>query len=509
MSSMISAQNRQPLLNGSKSLLLYFGLSLLLASCELLKPVSDATPSDKEATDRRAEVIQGSRVYNPQTDAWETVQQLTVPMDTIVWRETAENIYPPILSKPDAFPIQQSPDAGKPGVNSEPVRVDLNGSVFYDTYKISLLLPLFADQPVQNNAIDPNSLWGLHFLSGFRMGLDELSAQGHKLQLSILDTKANELTTAELLRNNADLKAAHLIIGPYKRENVAQVAQHVRNTQQLLVSPFSAAANISSANPNYIQVNPTLETHCRSIMEYIYGKFERDAILLVARNDTAEISRLQFFNDEYRRLNGDRDTLPLQQLIVPNYNFPNFTQDVNIISYLDGNNSSDTTVIIIPSWADERYISALLEKIYNSLDTYQSVIVFGMPQWMNFEQVDLELYHELNLHLTSSTFIDPMRTDLLDFRLKFFERFGDIPREEAYNGYSIALYFCDQLRQHGTRFQFSMEKEPKDMLHTRFAFRKIVRTNPADREFPVIDRWENKFVNILRYQDYQFVPVNR
>jgi hypothetical protein len=54
-----------------------------------------------------------------------------------------------------------------------------------------------------------------------------------------------------------------------------------------------------------------------------------------------------------------------------------------------------------------------------------------------------------------------------------------------------------------------MEKEPEDVLHTRFAFRKVVRINPNDRELPVIDRWENKFVNILRYQDYQFIPANR
>lgn len=508
MSSMISAQNHQPLLNGSNSLLLLFcGFMLLLTSCELLKPVSDAAPAGKEGDNRQAEVIQGSRVYNPQTDAWETVQQTAVslPMDTVVWRDTKEDLYPPIVSKPDAFPIQQTDGAEKPDVRTEPTRVDANGSVFYDTYNVALLLPLFADQPTPSNTLDPNALWGLHFLSGFRMGLDELATQGHKLQVSVLDTRANELTTAELLRNNADLKAAQLIVGPYKRENVAQVAEHVRNTQQVLVSPYSAAANISPANPNYIQVNPTLETHCRSIMEYVYDKFERDAIVFITRQDTAEISRMQFFNDEYRRLNGGKDTTSLTHLKVSSAGI----EKMDIIRYLDNNRSSDTTVIIIPSWADESYIGALLEKIFNSLDTYQAAIVFGMPQWMNFEQLDLDLYHELNLHITSSTFLDPMRTDLLDFRMKFFERFGDIPREEAYNGYSIALYFCDQLRQHGTRFQYSMEKEPRNMLHTRFAFKKVVRTNPNDRELPIIDRWENKFVNILRYQDYQFIPVNR
>ena len=503
---MISVQNHRPLLNGNKTLLLLSGLILLLPSCELLKPVSDATPSDK-AEDKRVEVIQGSRVYNPQTDAWETVQQASAPMDTIVWRETNESTYPPILSKPNAFPIQENALSGRPAATGEPIRIDNIGSSFYDTYKIALLLPLFADQSVQPNAIDPNALWGLHFLSGFRMALDELALQGHKLQVSVHDTRADERTTAELLRSNAEIKAAHLIVGPYKRENVAMVAQQIQNTQQVLVSPYSAAANISSANPNYLQINPTLETHCRSIMAYVYDKFERDAVVLVTRDDSTEINRLQFFNDEYQRLNGGKDTFRLQQLKMSN--IPAGAQNNEIIRYLDNNRSSDTTVFIVPSWADESAIGSLLDQIFNSLDTYQEAIVFGMPQWMNYEQLDLDLFNELNLHITSSTFIDPLRTDQLNFKMKFFERFGDIPREEAYNGYSIAQYFSNQLKEHGTRFQYAIENEPQNVLHTRFAFKKVIRANPVDRELPIIDRWENKFVNILRFQDYQFVPVNR
>ena len=64
--------------------------------------------------------------------------------------------------------------------------------------------------------------------------------------------------------------------------------------------------------------------------------------------------------------------------------------------------------------------------------------------------------------------------------------------------------------RYGTRFQFELERNPQDMLHTSFRFAPVavLPATATSLEEAVIDRFENKFVNILRYRDYAYQRVN-
>ncbi len=503
---MTSVPNHRPPLSGNKSAALWvLSIILLFSSCDVLKPVSSGGSSTQPRS-AELEPIQGRRVYDPKTGTYVIMQEVpTEKMDTIAWKEISETNYPPIISKPGAFPILGSGNAGGSGGSSpsQPIRVGEQGSQILSSYNVAVMLPFLADRfNPESGQMDENSLWALHFASGMRLALEELSAQGANLNVTLHDTRASEQTTSELLQSDRDLAQAHLVIGPYRRENVALVANKVRNTNQVLVSPHSAASNVSDRNPNYIQVNPTLETHCQTIMRHAYPRHDRTAIVLVARDDAAEVARFQFFNDEYRRLNGLRDTARLQQLVIPAASAT--MTGVDLARYMRNN---DTTVFILPTWADEIFVSSFLRKLDVSRAPYQAVVVYGMPQWMAFERIEFDYFERLNVHVTSSFYLDPANQDVRNFRRNFFDRFGDVPREEAFSGYSIARYFVDQLRKNGTRFQYAMERDPYRALHTQYRFERVVIPGTTGAEFPPIERWENKYLNVLHFRNYQFEPA--
>ena len=504
---MTSVPNHRLPLNGNSTWLWLLGFALLTSSCDVLKPVS-SNGSTTQPRSGELEPIQGRKVYDPKTGTYVTLQEVpTEKMDTITWKEISETNYPPITSKPGAFPVigaGGSSTSTPTGGGAQTLGVGEQGSQLLSSYNVAVMLPFLADRfNPESGQMDENSLWALHFLSGMRMAFDELSAQGVSLNVSLHDTRASEETTAALLQSDRELAQANLIIGPYRRENVALVANKIRNTNQVMVSPHSAASNISERNSNYIQVNPTLETHCQAIMRHVYPRHERNAIVLVARDDASEVSRFQFFNDEYRRINNRRDTARLQQLVVPATS-TTFT-GIDLSGYMRNN---DTTVFILPSWADETFIYGFLRKLDVSKAPYQAVMVYGMPQWMSFERIDFEYYERLNVHVTSSFYLNPLNEEVRTFRRNFFDRYGDIPREEAFSGYCVAKYFADQLKRNGTRFQYVMERDARTMLHTRYKFERVVIPTTTGNEFPVIERWENKHVNVLRFRNYQFEPAN-
>ncbi len=330
------------------------------------------------------------------------------------------------------------------------------------------------------------------------MALDDLKSQNVSLNVSAHDTRATPARTNEILRNQ-DTRSAHMIIGPYLRPNIAATAEAVRNQEQVLISPYSAADGISTNNPNYVQVNPTLNTHLRSILQHATTTKRGDRIILVG--GPTHRDRLAFLQEEYRVMSGNLEIEPLEELIIED-------QETDIRDYIDGRG----TVFIVPIYDDESFVANFLRLVYNANRINQDrVATYGLPQWKNFSRIDFDYYEGANVHISSSVFVDNLDPEVRQFRQDFYNRFKVIPREEAYIGYDLTHYFARMISEHGTRFQYALSRNPEKLMHTEFRFEPmmyIADPNASNFEQATVDHWENTFVNILQFRDYQFRKVN-
>ncbi len=467
---------------------------LLLSGCELFQSIPDKpTTVDRRDPEDDFEDLDPLNAFGE--------NRPTEPMDTIRWQELSESSYPPITES--GLPPVEDPNRVA-NVPIEVVGIGENGSQLLSGYKVGLLLPFLTNRfDTLNNVIPPNSQWALHFYSGMQLALEEIEQEGRiRLQVDVLDSQAEQQAVSQLLRDNDPLRNAHLVIGPYMRENVRLVAEQVKETGQVLVSPYSAADQISTNNPNYIQVSPTLETHCQAIIRHALQNYRPDQIILVSSNNQQEIDRFRFFQDEFRRIQGGAYTDPLQELVLESG-----TVDLSRIVF------GERPVFILPVWADQQFISLFLEsveRIYNRLD---QVFVYGMPQWLYFDQLNLTIREQLNVHITSSLYIDKLNPDIQEFRVRFFNRFSTLPRDEAYLGYDVGYYFIEQMNRHGTRFQFQLERERERMLGTEFHFQRVLvptdrDPQPLGTENRMIDHWENKYLNVLQFRRNKFEKIN-
>ena len=78
------------------------------------------------------------------------------------------------------------------------------------------------------------------------MALDELGDEGVRLNVNVYDSKASENTVRDLLRTDPDLPNSHLIVGPYRRQNVQKVADYAKKENITFISPYSASASFPS-----------------------------------------------------------------------------------------------------------------------------------------------------------------------------------------------------------------------------------------------------------------------
>lgn len=457
----------------------------------------DSSDSRTTRDDEELEPIQGRKVYDPETGTWIVVEEaVTERMDTMVWREIPTTDDPPITSTGEV-PVVTSP--------SNVLGVTEFGSQLLSTYNVSLVLPFLTDRFSEFDAsIYANSLWAINFYAGVKMALDVLADEQVNLDVSVMDSGASAQVVTNLINSNDNLGKAHLIIGPYRRENVALMAQFARQRGSVLVSPHSAASGISTNNPNYVQTNPTLASHSAAILRHALSRYRPQDIVLVSKSEPNEVGRLAYFRSEYNLINrGVLRATPLRELIIEDQSAA--LNRVSVDSYLG---QGDTTVFIVPDW-DETFVYALLRKIDVSRDPYETVVVYGMPQWRDFEKIDFDYYEKLNVHISSGHYVDPLSAEVRLFKQQFYDRYGSIPRDEAFVGYDVMLYFGRMLKRYGTKFQYALEGNEADMLHTRYYIERVVPvTTTSGIETDIIDQFANKFVNILEFENYQFQKSN-
>ena len=487
---MISVPNLRQQLSGSKIVLFVLLFLPLLSSCELFEKAQSS--SDKPKTGEELDPIQGRKVFDQETGTYVIIEEaITEKMDTITWRDVPPGSDPPITS--DGVAVDQ-------GNRTDIIRVDQFGSEILTSYNVAVVLPFLSDRFNETSSqIYQNSSWALNFYGGMELAMDELDSEGVKLNVNVLDSKASGSTVNSLLRSNAEMKNAHLIIGPYRRDYVRQVAEFAKSEDKAFVSPHSASGKLSSRNPNYVQVNPTLQSHCEAITRHVLKNYRPDQVVLVARDNQSEIDRFGHFHREVDRHISRSDTSRFQEFIIADNSV-----DLGKIDMLPFISLQDTAIFIVPSWSNETFIYSFLQKLDLAKGEDTHVVVYGMPQWMTFERVDFSYYEKLNVHVSSSSYLDPLSPEVQLFKRRFYERYGAIPTPEAFEGYDVMLYFGRMINKYGTKFQYSIDAEMYQTLHTRFEFGQVVIPVTTGRENLPIEQFENKYVNILTFKNFQF-----
>ncbi len=439
---------------------------------------------------------EGIKVYNPKTGRYEFPTDVTGKMDTVEWTDAGSSANDPIESDPSQY-LEEEPNTSDPNSGNN------SGTGILGTYNVAMMIPFNADKVNDlEGGVHASSIAALQFYEGAKMALDQLSNEGANLNISVMDTKWSETELNSTLNRSA-VQNAHLIIGPFSTKPLDKAAEFAKTNQKTLVSPVNTSGNITSQNPFYIQVNPSLQSHCEAIMKHALDNYSPEQIVLVVRDKDVEISRLKYFQDIHRSISGS-NSKPLKEYRIDS----KIAQEFGELDFLSYIKKDQTTVFIVPSYSNETFVSNIMRQIEIAKGRNE-VVVYGMPRWMEFERISFDYFENLKLHVSSANFVNKDDTKIKDFIRKFYEQYGTIPDEDAFRGYDISLYFGRQLMKNGIYFKDVIDTETDQMMSTKFEFeRNVTPEDAANERFDKINYIENKYVNILKFEDYYFQKVN-
>ncbi|MBU6340778.1 MAG: ABC transporter substrate-binding protein [Bacteroidetes bacterium] len=365
-----------------------------------------------------------------------------------------------------------------------------------DVYRIALLLPFLGNQ-AQGTQIPEKSKLALQFYTGAKIALEQYSksGKGPHIQLDVYDTQASDAEFQQVL-NDRQLAKAQVLIGPIRNSHVQLAAAWAKNNRKILISPETPTADIAQQQPDFIQINPSLRSHCEAISAFVQDHYPNSTVTLICRQKEAD--RLPYFQNYLKERTPG--AAPFGELVVAD-DLANFDKT----NFPNAFKPGKTAVFILPSWASQDFVMAFFRKI-KSVKGANNVAVFGMPQWKNFESIDPEYLKALNVHISSADFIYYNQPEVQTFQQQFYDQTGALPNDDGFNGYDVTRWLCDQLKRSGLSFPDRLNGQKQAALHTMFNIKPVYNNGtPADE---TVNYLENKFVYILKFKTFGFEPAD-
>ncbi len=450
---MMLVQNHQQPLSGSNLCLLIALVILVLPSCAIFGPGTnkkDASPGDQSSDLDREDKIK---------------------VDTIEWVLIPDEAVNPIESR-----------------NARPK------TVYKDSYNVAFIAPFSsANFQVTSDRLNARMIRMIEFYAGLKYGWQHHN-QDLTVHLSAIDSQTdNEF--AEDITDHPALQEADLIIGPYFTDELRTISNFARSKKKILLSPWNTTEVISE-NPYYVQLRPSLKAHAEAIVQHIVNKPYGDVILLCKDDPRDSLTVTYFENAWAKHVLSGGDSGNLIPMKIGDITDPALG-DTLTAKIVDQNIST----FIIPNWSDEPFVISALAKI-NFSKADKQVTVFGLPQWMQMTKMDYSYYENLNVHISLARPLKFDNTELRALKQFYFNKYGDVANEDVYYGMEVMRLICTLLKENGTMVTDNLEL-PMDRFSYKFDFISVFSEDGEQ-----IDHYENRQVQIAKFEDYRFVPAD-
>jgi hypothetical protein len=213
--------------------------------------------------------------------------------------------------KSDTLPPQPQPsEPALPGkqlpakAEEAPSRRDTVGA----PYRVALFLPFFSEQfDSAQPTVPDKSRQALQFFAGAQIALQKTPVH---LQVEVVESPTDDAAFDALLRSGK-LDRAQVLIGPLRSARLEPLAAKTRAARQILISPTVPVSGLTTNNPGFIQLNPSLRAHCAALIRHARAKLPPEQIVLLCKQK--ETDRLPYCQEANSALGGAR----LRELVLP------------------------------------------------------------------------------------------------------------------------------------------------------------------------------------------------
>lgn len=383
-----------------------------------------------------------------------------------------------------------------------PLKDKLNKMVKQETYTISMFLPFMLDkndqtplEPNELKKINPLTEMSTHFYQGAMLAFDSVKFSGVSINLNVFDTEKDTITVGKLLRTQK-VKSSDLIIGPFYEKPYRQVANFSKKNKIQSVCPVSQSNKVLFNNKYVTELQTSLPTQLSYLAEYIANNSNTENVICVSGKTKKDKYLSAMFAEKYNGLVANKTN-----------NYRSKTGEYKMTSF-SSMNGFDTklvkgkkNILIIP-FTEEGMASSFFTQLNIMLTKSRmkdyEVEVYALENFMDYDNINIDLKMKYNLHVTSSSFINYKDENIKKFVINYRLKYGTEPTKYAFVGYDVAFYHALAMSNYGNKFSSFYGQIQIPMLQSTYQLKRTDSTSG----------FENQSVFILAYKAYELLKVN-
>lgn len=321
---------------------------------------------------------------------------------------------------------------------------NVQAGIHKGTVDISLVLPLMLNsenRPVQ-------ALRYTEFYKGFLLALDSLRNIGTSVNVRVFDTEDSDFKVSQLVQGSA-LDGTQLIIAPDNESHLGKLAEYGKAHDVEILNLFAIRNDSYQTNPAMMQANiPHSRMYDRAIDALVRDMRERTPVIV--RRKDGETDKLEFVNALCARLKQEG----IDYMTVE-YDNALTVDDLPVVDA--GSDSAAFGFIPISSKQAElnRLLPALIA-YKASLPGFESVRLYGYPEWTAFRGETMANMHAANTFVYSRFFTvpDDPGAESIDDKYRYWygaDMTPGVPRQGLL-GFDTGMFVIGALSENGGDF---------------------------------------------------------
>lgn len=298
----------------------------------------------------------------------------------------------------------------------------------------------------------------MDFYSGALLAARDLGFSGTGVDLSVYDVaEGTSPVTSDRLR------MSDVAIGPVSKPALAALLE-IAPEDRYIVSPFDQRAEaLVATNKNFVQAPASVSAQYENLTDWINESRRADEPLIVvfekgmmedSESNAAETylqaSGQTYSSFSYSILEGRNVLEPIKTLM---------------------NREKTNRVLVISE--SEAFVNDLVRNLNLLIHENYRIVLYGPSKLRSFETIDVEDYHNVNLHLAMSYYVDYDSPEVQDFLLKYRALYNTEPGPFAFQGYDLMHYFVKVCAKYGTDWgEFIENEDTARLLQSDFKFRR-------------------------------------
>lgn len=317
--------------------------------------------------------------------------------------------------------------------------------------KIALLFPFHTEANYQEDTLRSSSseirLSGdtdkfFQYYQGLLLALDSMRRKGVSVHLYTYDTRNSEVRTKQIMRKE-EMSDMDMVLGPAYSKPFTAAAEIARKREIPLVAPLSRKQGFLENNPYAVKIKPDETSYIRKMAQYLVNYWDENFIVL--HDDSfRERERLKIWRDELvEAFTGNRK---INDVVYKEINL----RDQEMQAIEGALSVGMNNIVMIPS-THEPFVTDVINKLHFLFEKY-NIMVVGQEEWGEFRGINLEYFHELQVHYPDFLFLDFDEARVKRVCNHFNRVYGYDPTAITLEAFEVSYMLLKQLVKYGPDF---------------------------------------------------------